>query len=526
MIASDWFLEPSERGNPASLLDSRHLDGRAWTSGNHVRALIHGATYFAALKASVQQMRRGDLLMFTDWRGDPDESLDGEGTEVGALLCNAATAGVLVRGLVWRSHLDTLQFSEKENRHLGEEVHANGGICLLDMRVRPGGSHHQKFVVLRHVGRPELDTAFVGGIDLCHSRRDDAAHAGDSQRQQMAAVYGNRPPWHDVQLQVRGPVVGDIETVFRERWEDPALLSRNPFHLVRDQSVRVGPERRKLPNQLPDPPPCGAHGVQLLRTYPVRRPRYPFAPVGERSVARGIIKALGRARRLIYVEDQYLWAPEVAAQFSAALEAQPSLLLVAVLPLHPDQDGRFSRAPNLVGRYEALRMLQRAGRGRVAVYGLENHEGTPVYVHAKVRVIDDEWATVGSDNLNRRSWTHDSELSCAVVDHPFVHSDERRGRGFGLALRLALAREHLDRSENDDRDLEDPGTAFAAFRSAAADLDAWHAHGRQGRRPPGRLRSNSLPDLSWISRTWSWPLYRTIFDPDGRTRFMRDHGRF
>ena len=141
-------------------------------------------------------------------------------------------------------------------------------------------------------------------------------------------------------------------------------------------------------------------------------------------MARGIIKALGRARRLIYIEDQYLWAPEVAAQFCAALEAQPGLLLIAVLPLYPDQDGRFSRAPNLVGRYEALRMLQRAGRGRVAIYGLENHEGTPVYVHAKVRVIDDKWATVGSDNLNRRSWTHDSELSCAVVDHPVVHSDD------------------------------------------------------------------------------------------------------
>ena len=46
------------------------------------------------------------------------------------------------------------------------------------MRVRTGGSHHQKFIVLRHPGRPELDRAYVGGIDLCHSRRDDAAHAG------------------------------------------------------------------------------------------------------------------------------------------------------------------------------------------------------------------------------------------------------------------------------------------------------------------------------------------------------------
>ena len=50
------------------------------------------------------------------------------------------------------------------------------------------------------------------------------------------------------------------------------------------------------------------------------------------------------------------------------------------------------------------------------VFDVENHEGTPVYVHAKVCVIDDIWATVGSDNLNRRSWTHDSELSCAVLD--------------------------------------------------------------------------------------------------------------
>ncbi len=526
MNAHDWFLEPSERGNRETAIDSRHGDGRAWTSGNHVRALVHGATYFAALKSSVQEMCRGDLLLFTDWRGDPDERLDAEGTRIGDLLTSACAAGVLVRGLVWRSHLDTLRFSEEENRHLGEVVNAAGGLCLLDMRVRPGGSHHQKFVVLRHPGRPELDCAFVGGIDLCHSRRDDAVHAGDNQRQQMAAVYGRRPPWHDIQLQVRGPVVGDIETVFRERWEDPALLSRNPFHMIRDREVRGDPERRKLPVQSPGPPECGAHAVQLLRTYPLRRPGYPFAPAGERSVARGIVKALRRAQRLIYIEDQYLWSPSVIAPFCAALEAQPALLLIAVLPLFPDQDGRFSRVPNLVGRYEALNMLRRAGRGRVATYGLENHQGTPVYVHAKVRIIDDEWATVGSDNINRRSWTHDSELSCAIVDESLSFKSNPPERSFALALRLALAREHLDRSDDDDRDLEEPTVAFAAFASAAAQLDAWHVNGQRGPRPPGRLRSNPVPELSRSSRVMSWPLYRTIFDPDGRPMSMRVSDKF
>ena len=37
---------------------------------------------------------------------------------------------------------------------------------------------------------------------------------------------------------------------------------------------------------------------------------------------------------------------------------------------------------------------------------LENHQGLPVYVHAKICVIDDVWAAVGSDNFHTRSWTH------------------------------------------------------------------------------------------------------------------------
>jgi hypothetical protein len=74
----------------------------------------------------------GDLLLFTDWRGDADERLAGDGCTVAEIFCDAARRGVLVRGLVWRSHLDQFQFSEQENRHLGEDIEAAGGKCLLD----------------------------------------------------------------------------------------------------------------------------------------------------------------------------------------------------------------------------------------------------------------------------------------------------------------------------------------------------------------------------------------------------------
>ena len=253
----DWFLTASERGNPWTVLDRRHSGGQAWTVGNLARPLVHGAEYFKELRCRVDAMSQGDLLLFTDWRGDPDERLDGAGTEVATVFASACRRGVDVRGLLWRSHLDRFQFSEQENRHLGEDIEAAGGECLMDMRVRPGGSHHQKLVVLRHPERPQDDIAFIGGIDLCHSRHDDATHGGDPQAQPMSDAYGKSPPWHDAQLAIQGPAVGDAETVFRERWDDPAPVSRNPLYVIGDRMHRDDRHPNELPPQLPDPAPCG-----------------------------------------------------------------------------------------------------------------------------------------------------------------------------------------------------------------------------------------------------------------------------
>ena len=81
MHVDEWFLTADERGNPETRLDSRHADGSAWSAGNDVTVLIHGGSYFAELLRSVRLMRAGDLLLFTDWRGDPDQRLDETGNE-------------------------------------------------------------------------------------------------------------------------------------------------------------------------------------------------------------------------------------------------------------------------------------------------------------------------------------------------------------------------------------------------------------------------------------------------------------
>lgn len=511
MDAGSWLLTPDERGNPDTTLDARHR-GQAWTKNNHACPLVHGATYFRRLHEEVTALRAGDLLLFTDWRGDPDQLLDGPQTEVARVFADAARRGVLVKGLIWRSHLDRFKFSAAENRHLGEHIQRAGGECIRDMRVRIGGSHHQKFVVLRHRDRPEADVAFAGGIDLCHSRGDDDTHTGDPQPQSMAGVYGDQPPWHDVQLEIRGPAVGDLELCFRERWNDPAPVTRNPFYRLADWLRHDDDRPDPLPEQWPDPPAAGAHTVQVLRTYPVRRRGYPFARRGERSIARAYRKVIERAQHLIYVEDQYLWGAEVTECFADALRTRPELRLIVVVPHHPDQDGRMNVQPQVLARQLAVQKLCDAAPDRAAVYGLENESGVPVYVHAKVCVVDDQWASIGSDNVNRRSWTHDSELSCAVLDE--------EGR-FARDLRLQLAREHLERAAGDDADLVSAASAFDRFRESAETLQRWYDDGRRGPRPTGRLRPYRPAELGRLTRAWALPLYRVALDPDGRDRALR-----
>jgi hypothetical protein len=154
----------AHRGSAANpRRDSRigTLAARPGLPGNEVRPLVHGAAYFADLAAEVRKLRAGDLQLFTDWRGDAHERLAGDGCAV-AEICATPHGAAYWSGPWCGDRIWTISSSASgENRHLGEDIEAAAGKCLPDMRVRPGGSHHQKFAVLRHNGRPEENVAFV-----------------------------------------------------------------------------------------------------------------------------------------------------------------------------------------------------------------------------------------------------------------------------------------------------------------------------------------------------------------------------
>ncbi|WP_210651226.1 phospholipase D family protein [Nocardioides sp. SYSU D00065] len=484
---NDWFLPASER---------------PWTSGNLVVPRVHGAEYFSRLLQVVGAAERGDRIYFTDWRGDADERMTDDGPTVAELLRAAAGRGVEVRALMWRSHPGRL--NGEENGHLGRILNECGGQALLDERVRRGGSHHQKLFVVRRRDHPEQDVAFVGGIDLCHGRRDDASHAGDPQAPPLDERYGDAPPWHDVMAEIRGPAVAHVLDTFTERWDDDTPLDhRNPYRALAHRIARMPRHTEDLPPRWDPPPEAGRHQVQLLRTYPRKRPAYPFAPEGERSIARGYSRAFRRARRLVYVEDQYFWSDVVATTLADALRREPGLQVIGVVPRFPEEDSRVGGPPMIYGQRLAWDLLHEAGGDRFALFDLHNDAGTPVYVHAKVCVVDDEWLTIGSDNLNLRSWTHDSELTCAVVDPAGELPRD---------LRTSLWAEHLGLPVEDERlsDLDDPMSLWLSRLGA----------------PGSRIRLHVPTELPRRTRAWARTAYRTLYDPDGRPRRLRGGGDF
>ncbi len=269
--------------------------------------------------------------------------------------------------------------------------------------------------MIRHRDRPT-------GRDL-HRRdrpvprpRRRRAHAGDEPAIDLDPRYGPRPPWHDVQLEVHGPAVGDLAWTFRERWENPTPLDhRNPWRALLRRRAREPRRPQPLPPMPADPGPARRRAVQVLRTYPAKRPPHSFASVGERSIARAYLKAFerhgswctwktstfGRARR---------------RGFPAARGCAPAgLRLVAVVPRYPDRD---SRSPTSLpdrpaaGHRSAPPSRRRSGhrvrsRGRIGLAHLRPLEG----LHRGRRMDDGR-----QRHLNIRSWTNDSELSCVVID--------------------------------------------------------------------------------------------------------------
>jgi phosphatidylserine/phosphatidylglycerophosphate/cardiolipin synthase-like enzyme len=153
---------------------------------------------------------------------------------------------------------------------------------------------------------------------------------------------------------------------------------------------------------------------------------------GDFRILESYTRALRSARRLVYLENQFLWSSEIVSILADKLRSPPDddFRLVVLLPAKPNNGADDTR-----GQLGVLADAD-GGAGRFiacTVYAGPSPSPSPVYVHAKVGVVDDRWLTLGSANLNEHSLFNDSEMNLVCCDQDVARS-----------TRLRLWAEHLD----------------------------------------------------------------------------------
>jgi cardiolipin synthase len=424
-------------------------------AGNAVRPLVDGEPAFRRICEAVEKastsvwvtvafLERG--MQMPDGRGSFFDVLD-----------RAAACGLDVRVLFWR-HVDLERFSPGVHfSGTGEErawLGARGGRWLARWdRAHGRYCQHQKSWLV-DAGEPG-EVAFVGGINLNQSSVVSPGHP-------EVAGQGST---HDVYVELRGPSASDVHHNFVQRWNE---ASDREAH---DGLWPDASSHSDLPFPEKPSPIAGDVPVQVQRT--VRRGLYRDATPaaggapfeigdGETSIFAQYMAALAAARRSIYVEDQAIGAPQIVDALHAALER--GVDVVFLVPIDPNDEMAAGRArPENAAFFERLAALAR--HDHFALVGIAANRGAGayqnVYVHAKIALVDDAWATIGSANVGNRSFFGDTELNASFWHAPTVR-----------ALRHELLREHLGRDTSglDDR------SAFALYREIArANRDRRHA---------------------------------------------------
>ncbi len=385
--------------------------------GNELELLVDGAAALPAIAAAIASARSSVWL--AGWFFSPGFRLEHGGETLRELLAEAA-ARVEVRVLAWAGAPLPLFHPDRRQVRAAIESLARGTdvTVALDDRERPLHCHHEKLVIV------DGETAFVGGIDLTDLGGDRL----DTREHPSRGAIG----WHDAAVRLRGPAVADVAAHFALRW---AEVTGTP------------------PAPVAVPSPNGEVELQVVRTVPERI--YRRLPRGEFSILESYLRALRSAERLVYLENQFLWSPELVAVLADKLRRPPDdgFRLLVLLPTKPNngqddtrgQLGVLAEADGGAGRFLACTLLQLGERPR------------PVYVHAKVAVVDDRWLTLGSANLNEHSLFNDTELNVVC-----------REGAVARAARLRLWSEHLER---DPAELEgDPtGLVDGVWRPLAAE---------------------------------------------------------
>lgn len=346
--------------------------GHGLSRGNRVEPLLDSATALSriamACRGAQRSIRISQLAFDVDCRSAAGTTEASDERLVDALRA-AAAGGAGVRVLLNGSIL--MNTATALGAHFAD-------VAAVEVRGVSAFPHlqHAKLVVVDDA------EAFLVGSPFVNGYWDDGQHRPLDPRRPEDDLAGR--PIHDLSARVVGPVVAELAAWFDAMWDGAGAPART------DRGAAAPPRE-----------PEGTT-VQVLRS----RPPGLLGPAdaGETEILAAYLDAIRTARSTIYLENQYFSSRPVRAALAAALAAHPDLEVILVLNQNPDITAYRSWQNRRLAEAGLL------GHPRVGVFslwaaatGLEpphRPEVTQLFIHSKVAVIDDAWATLGTANLD------------------------------------------------------------------------------------------------------------------------------
>lgn len=343
--------------------------------GNATRLLVDGPQTLGAMKAAIAAAKTRvyiEMYIFED---------EGVAAQVGELLKRKAAEGVRV-ALMY----DSVGSLKSDQEFFSSLQEAGVAVCAfnpVNPLTRPGywsinHRDHRKILVV------DSESAFTGGINISRvyasgsasfTRKAKArAEQGDEAQKKKALLEDG---WRDTQIELRGPAVGALAALFRANWFDQGCKGR------------LGVET-KASNPLP-----GARVVRVIGSDP-RDPR--------NEIYESMLAALNASQRSVHITMAY-FAPGREMLDALSNAARRGVDVQLVLPGASD----FS-------------LILHAGRSyytELLKAGVHIFEMKDAMMHAKTAVIDGVFSTVGSSNLDWRSFVNNNEVNVIVLGDDF-----------------------------------------------------------------------------------------------------------
>lgn len=380
------------------------------------------------------------------------------------LLLAKAIEGVEIKIIVWQPKLPVRIMPNAKKKGIdgrGDEIDnindmaklynvEKNLIALIDKSTPTLISgHHEKIIIIDNM------IGFCGGLDMSKGKWDTSLHEFDNPIRDP-----NADPFHDVHCMVKGPVIKDFLYHFNQRWEHAESEKKDETQekkIIQEHYINATIPIKNTKDRIARYPDNITKENDYLLNTEVTALRTWKDMDNDGGILKWYSKMFESVKNNIYIENQFPFQDQsITDLLIKRLEEQKNLKVIVVGPMDPNLPGLIGSMISRVSVNDInknLKRLVKAGENgkRVQISSLISQDSTKpdlrrqIYVHSKLMIVDDEWITIGSANMDKNGFKDSSEFNLGI-----------RSSKIAKTLRIKLWQEHLGKIKYKKRRLISP----------------------------------------------------------------------